>query len=806
LVLSNPAANQLAVFDVRGAAKPHFALIKLDKPGGLAFEPDGKLLAATNGEIKRFTVQNNWKSCTLSGGQTVVGSADLQEPKQIIENNGEIYVSDWGKSHQVKVFDAASGKLSRVIGKAGGPQIGDYDEERMAHPLGISVDSNGVLWVAENDYLPKRISRWEAKSGKFINAWYGPTQYGGGGFADPKDLSRAYYPSIGNPGSFGLLEFKVDLQSGGSKLTAVRYRYPDPKDNMISYYGYDHAPIFFPNDMAPMGSHGGTAPGQTFYYQGHQYFTNAYNSYWYNQGSETVLWILENGVCRPIASCGWVWSGAHRWPKLDDPDIKKNIPTDGKADEVFYVWTDLNHDHAVQADEVQFFRPAMHAFTGVVFQPDLSIVSSTPFQIPAATVDDKGVPGYDFSKLRLLAGTEAPVGGDVALSPDGWTIIDCKGYKDGQLRWTLATRADKTPPKGPGDLEDPKRMLGYPVKAANGEAGWLVARYSYMGEIYVYSSDGILVTTLGADARVAPFWPYAKQEKGMAITGLTFDAEHFWPFMFGNDDGNVYLCVGKWHSSIVKLDGLDKVKRIDLGQCVVSAQVLAELATARESKAASDALREQVPVSSLASVKVDGKLNEWPPDKWAPINEQCSFQLAVSGNRLVVAYRTDQPDLLQNSAAEFPFAFTQGGGLDLMLRGSGSGASREPGIGDVRLFVTRKDGKTLAVLYRQKTANGGNKQVFASPVGQVAFDDVQGVSQSVQVVQDGGNYEFSVPLALLGLQDPAGKYFRGDAGLVLGNGSKARARIYWHNKEDSMCADVPSEARLNPGQWGLFKF
>ncbi len=84
----------------------------------------------------------------------------------------------------------------------------------MAHPLGMCVDSNGVLWVAEEDYLPKRISRWNAKTGAFLNAWYGPTQYGGGGFVDPKDLSRAYYPSIGNPGSMGLLEFKVDLTTG----------------------------------------------------------------------------------------------------------------------------------------------------------------------------------------------------------------------------------------------------------------------------------------------------------------------------------------------------------------------------------------------------------------------------------------------------------------------------------------------------------------------------------------------------------------------------------------------------------------
>ncbi|HEY8965686.1 MAG TPA: hypothetical protein VIM58_04535, partial [Candidatus Methylacidiphilales bacterium] len=159
-----------------------------------------------------------------------------------------------------------------------------------------------------------------------------------------------------------------------------------------------------------------------------------------------------------------------------------------------------------------------------------------------------------------------------------------------------------------------------------------------------------------------------------------------------------------------------------------------------------------------------------------------------------------------NSATEFPFAFTQGGGLDLMLRTSGAAQDKNPIPGDIRLFVTKKDGKTLAVLYRQKASGGGNRQTFASPVGQVTFDDVKDVSNEVEVASNGSNYEFSVPLSVLGLASPAGKTFAGDVGLVLSDGVRARARMYWHNKWDSMCADVPSEARLNPGQWGLFKF
>jgi len=801
LLLANTVADELVAFDVRGTNGMPYATIKIGRLGGIAFEPDGRLLVITDGAIKRFTVENDWKSLKLSAEQVVVAAPAFQSPKQIIESGNEIYVADWGDSHQVKVFDAISGRAVRTIGKAGGPQIGAYDEQRMAHPLGMCVDSRGLLWVAEEDYLPKRISRWNAKTGAFVNAWYGPTQYGGGGFVDPKDKYRAYYPSIGNPGSMGLLEFKIDSQTGESKLTAVRYRFPDPLNDLISYGGFRKQAIFFPTDMIPMGSHGGTCPGQTFYFKGRQYFTDSYNTYWYGQSNFSTLWVLENGVCRPIACCGWVGSGNHRWETLDNPEIKKSIPT-GNPDGTFYVWVDRNHDHAVQPDEIQFARPGVDGYQGAVFQLDLSIISGGPIELPATFIDERGVPHYDLNQLKIISKTFAR--GDVAKSPDGWFVVNCTGFKDSEPRWTLATSDAKSPPTGPGDLQDPKRMLGYPVKSARGEAGYLIARYSYMGEIYVYSMDGLLVTTLGADIRKASFWPYPEQKPGMAITNLTFEAEQFWPFMFGNDDGNVYLSVGKWHTSIVHLDGLDKVRRLDLGEIKVTPQMLPAAPTTERSTFQSGGSRDELNVVAVRS-KLDGKLDEWPATGWMAINEKCAFRLGLDGDKLLAAYRTDQKELLINSSTEFPYAFTQGGGLDLMLRPATNDATGLQ-AGDERLFVTKRNGKVLAVLYRQKTDDNGTKATFASPVGQVTFDDVRDVSKYVTVASDGTDYEFSVPLSVLGLKDPVGKTIRGDGGLVLSDGVRARARIYWHNKADSMCADVPSEARLNPDQWGWIKF
>ena len=802
LLLSNPAAGEIVAFDVRHNARAPFAKIKLPHLGALAFEPDGHLLVSTEGAITRFTVHNDWRTLSLADPQVVVPASLLESPKQIIESDREIYVTDWGLSHQVKVFSASTGKLLRIIGHRGGPQLGPYDEQRMAHPLGMTIDSKGILWVAEEDYLPKRISRWDSKTGSFLNAWYGPTQYGGGGFADPHDLYRAYYPSIGNPGSMGLLEFHVDPSTGSSHLTAVRYRFPDPLNDIISYGGYPSKPIFFPNDMIPIGSHGGITPAQTFYRDGHQYFTDSYNTYWYNQTPATTLWVLEDGICRPIASAGWVGSGAHHWATLDQPEIRSRIPP-GDPDGIFFVWTDRNHDHAVQTDEVQFLRPAVPGSAGVVFQPDLSVISGGPYRLPSASIDAEGVPSYDLSRLTLVSHTA--VTGDVALSPDGWFLAGMNGYKDGQLRWTLPARSSSVPPAGPGDLQEPKRMLGYPVRPAAGQAGYMVARYSYMGEIYIYTVDGLLVTTLGGDTRLSPFWPYPRQKLGMAITGLSFDAEQFWPFMFGEDDGNVYLSIGKWHTSTVRLDGLDSIRRVDLGYITATREDLTRTESLRTEALSRKTLKAEVDVHHINPVSMASP-DHWPAKDWAVIDKNSSFQMGTDGKSLIVAYRTNQPDLLRNSATEFPFAFTQGGGLDLMVRAQGSSDARQVVPGDARLFVTRRNGKLLAVLYRQKTDKPGNRVSFASPIGEVVFDDVEDVSDRVVLTANGGFYQIAVPLSLFGLDPSSGKQYRGDVGLVLGDGTRAEARVYWHNKADAMTADVPSEARLNPSQWGLFRF
>jgi len=100
-----------------------------------------------------------------------------------------------------------------------------------------------------------------------------------------------------------------------------------------------------------------------------------------------------------------------------------------------------------------------------------------------------------------------------------------------------------------------------------------------------------------------------------------------------------------------------------------------------------------------------------------------------------------------------------------MLRTSGSGDDKKPEVGDIRLFVDEK-GTERSWQYSigrkpwwWKPAN-----VLPSPVGEVIFDDVRTSASTWRSLRTDRNYEFSVPLTVLGLKDPVGKTFRGDAG------------------------------------------
>ena len=154
-----------------------------------------------------------------------------------------------------------------------------------------------------------------------------------------------------------------------------------------------------------------------------------------------------------------------------------------------------------------------------------------------------------------------------------------------------------------------------------------------------------------------------------------------------------------------------------------------------------------------------------PIPTWAKIDARASGAVRIAHDRLYAAFKTDDPDALTNAGSDPVNLFKYGGALDIMI-GTEADADKnrqEPTAGDLRLLVTRVKGKTKAMLYRAIVPGTSpeSRVLFASPVGKVAFDQVTDVSEKVELAEQGGNYEVSVPLSALEWSPKTGETIAG---------------------------------------------
>ena len=273
LVCSLPAQKQLLLVDVK--ANKVLSTAPLADARGLAFDAQGRLLALVGRQLRRYELAPHSSDAVLSQPTALVVEG-LDDPQQItLDSEGNLYVSDRGPSHQVKVF-SPTGEALRAIGRPGEPKAGPYDPLHMNNPNGLTIDGNDHLWVAETDFQPKRVSLWTL-DGKLLKAFYGPSEYGGGGALDSQDKTRFYYHGM---------EFKLDWEKGTDRLASVFFR-PGPADLGL-----------------PTGFGDGGQPETALYCEGRRYFTNCYNSNPTNGASLSMLWIDRGGIAVPAAALG----------------------------------------------------------------------------------------------------------------------------------------------------------------------------------------------------------------------------------------------------------------------------------------------------------------------------------------------------------------------------------------------------------------------------------------------------------------------------------------------------------------------
>ena len=712
------------------------------------------------------------------GAVTPLVTTGLEAPMAVAaDRQGHLYVSDWGRAMCVKVYDA-QGKFLRTIGPPGGRAwVGPYDPRGMLLPRGLAVDSSDQLWVAEFDCSPRRFSVWKL-DGTYRRDYRGPAVYGSGGcMVNPDRPEQAF--GMGN-------EFRLDWQAKTATVVGTAERAMKPEE-------------FFTPDPGSCGRlvKGGRRELWIFdRYTGPTY---------------TTICEYKQGRMVPLASFGnvqYLLAGSH-----------DNYPAvfRGHANSDLYCWADENGDGQVQAGEVHFApgprrdgQPqTLSSYGGPYYAKDWSYWSvdyeGALWKWPLAGWTACGAPRWDPAAAQLVT-TEVPSsGGGTSLTGDQagnlylHLPVPVSVFPDGTVRWKLAyhNSLEQEALTGGGSVQNGN--FGETVDAPNvGECLTL----NGFREHFV-TTDGLLVGSVLQDARVGP-------PPGPDVNiGESF-CKYLWR---DSATGKIYLQAGKTAYHLFEITGWDKMRRVSGAVPVTEKDAQAAQALVRQEQREAAQAKEYTVAAADQLPTIDGDLADWDMTQAInlPVNAQMSAKVALRADReaLYLAYDV-QGRTLQNGAKNWRELFARGDAVDLMLR-SGPATGDAPGPGDFRLLFSEYDGQPVAVLYQPVAADQTDAYLFRSPGQAAPFDRVvllPPATVAVRRTAAGYTLEAAVPWSALGMTPPFGQALRGDVGVLFsdGTGRYTSLRAYWANRDTAITDDLPSEARLLPGNWGLLHF
>jgi len=817
-------------------------------PRGMAFDSKGNLYVLSQTSVLRYKLDPK-KPNALATPKAIV--TNLQDPQYMaVTDSGQLLVSDWGNSHQVKQF-AQDGRPLFAIGDPGVPRIGKYNPNHMNHPAGMALDDRGRLWVAENTHTPKRVSVWNLKSGALADAFYGPMRYGGSGAIDPKDATRFFYDDDHG----GTIVFRLDYKTGKSVPLAIAY---------LDEY----------NKTGLIGRYTGAAPSYPLYHGEQLYLTDAYSLHTTGRRTATLWRYDHDDIARIVAAAGDIIDSASQvMPAFERPEIQAKMPVGfepGPYKSLLYVWSDANANQQMDPEEVQFLDPREYAETnkhnagtGHVTVTDnlaftFSRVGDVVLQLAPTAVSEKGLPSYDIGQKRILARGAQPAassgGNQVMPGQDGWLVTTTPvkplsreglgGVRHGKPMWSypslwpgLHASHIAPVPENPGQLIGTTRLIGTLVDAPKpSDAGELWAINANKGTVYVFTTDGLFVARLFEDCRRAA-WDAPMAIPGMVVNKMSLHEECFGPTWTATDEGKVYL-QAYFTGNIIEVTNFDKIRRLPSQILNVSRD---QLLAAMQAKIAAEAKRQKASVKKVSTLAtpsrkqapvIDGSADDWNKVEWIQIDKrkaqvgnwgkrdiETRASAAISNDNLYLVWQTYDKRLLNNSGESLINLFKRGGCLDVLIGTDASADSTrlKPVKGDQRILITRVKGKIVAMLYEPVSPKHKDASAeFGSPLRTLKFDRVQEVSDSITLAEKSikdlnadkngsiveTTFEVSIPLQLLEFEPQFGASYKFDIGILRGNGVQTLQRVYWSNHAAGIVSDIPSEAELIPALWG----
>jgi hypothetical protein len=209
--------------------------------------------------------------------------------------------------------------------------------------------------------------------------------------------------------------------------------------------------------------------------------------------------------------------------------------------------------------------------------------------------------------------------------------------------------------------------------------------------------------------------------------------------------------------------------------------------------------------------KIDGDLSDWDLDAGTHLDggkgRSADISLARDADHLYLAYKVHEPRPMANGGADWQTLFATGDCVDLMLQTDNAADPhrRSAAPGDLRLLMSMFQNQPTAVLYRPIVPGGEPGKLTT-----IRMDRVEKLTSArVAIVRNAEEHwytvEAAVLLADLGIDPKSTHDLRGDVGVVFADesGASRSLRLYHFNRHTQMINDVPTEATLQPAEWGM---
>ncbi len=728
--------------------------------------------------------------------------ADAPDGLLAVGPRDEIVLLPWRHAdHAVLVYDR-DGAFQRGFGtpRREDPH-GPWDPERpYMNPREMQIDGRGQVWIVEGQINLRRIVCFDLESGRLIRELFGNTQYGGAGWLHRYRGDRAYHLGA---------EFELDWnrQSSGVRRT-----------------------LDLPGAYTAIRIDGRT------------YLASVAAGHFPQQSMVRIFLDDDDRAPRLVAAFG----NADAFGELRQAAILAMMGEGEVPANYLFIWSDLNGNGRVDADEVQLERKSeallKRAFSSfrlgrvdnrlgcAAEEYTYRVARFLPDGTPVYVKERTGFTGHlrldDGNRFALHAHAAGHAGiANQVLTPDG------------TVRWRYPVESPGVHGLGvaswdPGRINNEFGIIGHETASA-GELGEFMVVHANTGQWNIWTADGHLAGHIfqhksRADARF--FSSFETAVPGMRLDPIAMPQEAFHGNFVKLEDGRYLALAGFSEMNIVEVQGLDDYVR--LRQVVEVTEE--ELERTREWE--QNRVREDIASRSMVieaqrvktPIMIDGVAMdfEWPARRHRLVPHTIYFRMAYDDDYLYLCWQ-DEGDFgaLRNTGEDFRRLFKTGAALDFMLATNPAADPdrRHPVQGDIRILIAFVKDEPRVVLYEPVAPNATAAAAWrvSTPAGgETAFDRVRllpqaRVARMTRFVETQWNefnqttIEARIPLRDIGLKVDPEAVYAGDWGVLLSNdGITINQRLYWANRTAAAAhtADEPTEARLEPRLWGQIRF